>query len=798
MNRGALSRTGSVNKVFFGYPSQPELLRETISNAAHLIESLADVEVTRWEDLRVGGRIIIQAVLEAIDDAHLACFEVTDLNENVLFELGYALGTGTPIWLVRDTSDEKGNRKWEQVRTLTTVGYEPYLNSEQIRAAFLKDRPDLAAHSLFDVSIRPHLRLEPLPSVFYLAGAHETEAGRVLTRRIDQERQRGLRVVTADASESGAQPLDWYAQNIYSSEVVVAHLSTHRRSEAEVHNARCALICGLAIGMGKPLLMVAEEDYLAPIDYRDLLYQYPSARACERHVDSWLRSRLETAIRDLEERAELAKAQALVSELQELRLGQHVAENEEDSLSEYFVDTDQFQRVLSDQTTVFIGRKGTGKTANLLRAADLLSKDKRNLVCVIKPHGYELEGILSLLQKFGGREGRSFLVESLWKYLIYYELARTALNDAKSKPAGIAPGSPESELENYLREDGEDPPEFSVRLERTVLDLLSLPHASGLESERLQISQALHQTSLRDLRALLGKVLKDRDRVAILVDNLDKSWDRGSDLDLLGHLLLGLLSSVNRTRDEFLKESRRRERVNVTLAVFIRSDIFARVTRIAREPDKIPQARLRWGDRSLLLRIVEERYLANQPVGTSPKQLWEKYFPEGVDGREAPAFILDTILPRPRDLLYFCNAAVSAAFNHRHVSIRADDLLDARETYSQFAFEALLVESSTAPVEIEEALYEFAGAPSIVDELTLRKLLDGAGVDSEDFQVVVDHFRTLSFLGIRTGVSKFSYTGDPGERAKADVLARRYASENAGEIQFQVHPAFHAYLEIKA
>jgi len=79
------------------------------------------------------------------------------------------------------------------------------------------------------------------------------------------------------------------------------------------------------------------------------------------------------------------------------RFGEYVAEYEADDLPYYFVETAEFQRVMSPGTVLFVGRKGTGKTATMLRAADELARDRRNLVTIIKPTGYEFESLLKVL-----------------------------------------------------------------------------------------------------------------------------------------------------------------------------------------------------------------------------------------------------------------------------------------------------------------------------------------------------------------------------------------------------------------
>ena len=93
------------SEVFFGYPSRPPMLGETVRNAAAALNELPDVDVRTWEDLKVDGRVLWDAIAKAIDNADLAAFDVTHPNANVYFELGYALAKNKPIWPVRDSTD---------------------------------------------------------------------------------------------------------------------------------------------------------------------------------------------------------------------------------------------------------------------------------------------------------------------------------------------------------------------------------------------------------------------------------------------------------------------------------------------------------------------------------------------------------------------------------------------------------------------------------------------------------------------------------------------------------------------
>src|SRR4051794_29600635 len=112
--------------VFFGYPFSPAGRRETINHAAELIAEGGEVRATVWETLAVTGRLIISKITSQIDESVLSAFDVTELNENVLFEVGYAIGTHTRIWLLRDRTYVAGNRLWDKLGLLRTTGYFGY------------------------------------------------------------------------------------------------------------------------------------------------------------------------------------------------------------------------------------------------------------------------------------------------------------------------------------------------------------------------------------------------------------------------------------------------------------------------------------------------------------------------------------------------------------------------------------------------------------------------------------------------------------------------------------------------
>lgn len=779
--------------LFLAYDSRPEISRETLYEAGKLIHSTDLVSVTSWEDLRIGGRVIVRQVLEAIDQSKICACDISTMNENVLFELGFAIARRKNVWLLLDKTDTAARSRWHQFELLKGVGYAGWANSEDIKVAFLREHPYSRTSSLYDDLIEPGLGPSIPGSLFYVPTYHSTNAAKQLDRRLEQELHRGVRILSADPTESALNTLQWFASKAYECECTIVHFESPRRDLATLHNQRAALVAGMARGFDRPLLMLCEEDYSPPLDYEDLLQPYSSGNECLLRLEKWLRD-----ISLTPRSGARTQRVRLATELRALRFGEHVAENEVDTLADYFIETAAFDDVISQRNALFVGRKGTGKTANMYQAAARLSEDVRNLVVVIKPASYEFSSLLSLLTTWPVTI-QQYSIEGLWKFLLTSEIVSRVVEFTEARASGIPFTEDEKRLLDFvetlpfsLRDD------FGARFERTVRTLEAL-NLGELESEakgRDVLNEALHAQSITRFRSLLGPILKHRHRVAILVDNLDKGWDRSSDLPLLAKLLLGLLTATGRVATDFAKEDYWRERIHLTVATFLRSDIFEYVRTVAREPDKIQASMVTWEDTQVLLRVLEERFLAARPEDTEPAELWARFFAEQVRGIPTREYLLSRVLPRPRDLIFFCNAAISVATNRAHEKIEEDDILEAERAYSQFAFEALLVENGITVAALKNVLFEFVGEPALLGADRVRQMVVKAGIEPERVDHVLERLTAVSFLGIEVGEGRFEFpeAGTAAERGQA--LARKLSEERGGESRLLVHAAFRAYLEL--
>ena len=784
-----------MERLFFGYSGKPEILRETMHTVANRLGAVDMVESSvSWEDLRIDGRLIVNEIENEISKSTISLFEVSTLNDNVLFELGLAIGRGKSVGILLDSQDQEAARKWRDFGLLASVGYTAYKNPDDL---FVKITA-MVAHPptpLWDELANGMAATVEDGKLAYFPSLKQDEASRRLSRVV--ERYEGFQTTTIDLQEYGSSPLAVFAQEVYVARVAVFHMTPSRAYLAELANPRLSFLAGLARGLGRDILIVQETGEEIALDYRDLSVNYANAGGLEKSFRNWM-DNLRRPSRDIAPRVR----RHLSAELAALRFGSHVAESDQEGLDRYFVETRDYLDVIEANATIFTGRKGTGKTANMLQAAQHLRADARNLVCVIKPASYELEGLVAVLRKFPSRHLNDYLIEALWRYLLTAEIGASAVREAESRPAGIPSGSDLDQLRTLLAEEhGGVSASFSERLEKQVHSLERLfvdgVDQTSIADARNKISAALHGGSLKELRTLIGSALSSRQRVAILVDNLDKAWERGADLELLARLLLNLLSSVGKVVEEFNREGRDRQRVNVTLTVFLRSDIYGFIRDRAREPDKINVAEIEWRDPDLLARVLEDRFLAARDERSKADDLWNMYFAPTVRGMSSRDYILSRVQARPRDVVFFANAAVIRATNAKHGQIDESDVLEAEKTYSQFAYEALLVEGVAAAVRLEEVLIEFAGERAILERDEIFSLLQEISERGESStEDLLKLLRRHGFFGLEVSKSVFDYGGTESEMARADVRARKLEKSEKRPARYEIHPAYRAYLEV--
>jgi len=779
---------------FFAYPSKPLNRSEVIENGIKRINLGKTIEIHSWKESNISGKLLITQICKDIENTDFFACDITCLNQNVLFELGYAIAKNKRIWMVRDPSVSEKDNNYKKLQILDTIGYSGCTNSEQLEEKFYKDRPytDLD-NTIFKEVIEKFLGNSMEEKLLYLKSSINTEASIALSRRINNSK---IPTIIDDPEEVQTRTFYWYIQNIFFSNCVLVHLIPYSRQGWELHNAKYSLFSGIAYGFNKPLLMLNEVPYDSPVDYKDLVKIHRTAKESLYYLEAWL-SELEKKYEEKINIKKIIKTDIKRRiELKSINIGDYVAENESDNILDYFVETSAYVEAMRGQQSIFVGRKGIGKTANLYKIANEFESDKRNHICIIKPVAYELEGVLGMLGQSIPKSEQGFLIESFWKFLIYTELAKSITEKIDNFPSHYQLDENEEKLVDFVSDNNKlINSEFSIRLETAVKSLCEINTKKSSAEQRIKISEILHKKIIGKLIRLLGEVLIKKNKVIILVDNLDKTWQKRDDLDTLSQLLFGLLRITKVIKKDFKKFLNIDKKIDLQLIIFLRSDIFNYIMRIAREPDKMNYQLLDWNNKDLLLRVIEDRFYTINHL--YERNVWEKYFCDRINGKPTKEYILERIIPRPRDIIYICKASIDEAINSGHSIVEKSDLLNGEKKYSQYVFDSLLVENGIKIDKLENILFEFLGSDEILLEKQISLILKKADVEENAIGYVIDVLLDLNFLGLEISKGHFIFLYNQNEKQKYLVLARKYReSKKNKECRYSINKAFHSYLEI--
>ena len=118
---------------FFAYPSQPSEIGETITRAVSIVNKKPGSHLFEtWEEIDIPGRFIAECVLESIDSKSCLIADISSLNFNVTYEIGYAIGKQKRLILVRYAPLKKDEQKLKELGIFDTIGYTEYQNSEEL------------------------------------------------------------------------------------------------------------------------------------------------------------------------------------------------------------------------------------------------------------------------------------------------------------------------------------------------------------------------------------------------------------------------------------------------------------------------------------------------------------------------------------------------------------------------------------------------------------------------------------------------------------------------------------------
>lgn len=750
---------------FFLYPSKPPLIAETIEEAIKKVSTVK--RVAGWKDLQPTGQVIFCTICKQLRFSAVAVTDVTTLNFNLLFEIGYAVGLGMPVLPVRDTTFLRDKHVFTELGILDAIGYVDFQNSSELASGVLDKLP----HAM---PLEVSYELNQEQPIFLVKSPISTDASARLAATLAKT---GLRTRTFDPVETTRITLHDAVRQVRSSLGVIVHLIDRDRDGALVHNARGALIGGLALASGKLLVMLQEgQQPPHPLDYRDLIRSYTSAKQIAGLLRDFTRS--------VVERFQATKFASLPEpqiSLQKVDLGDIAAENERFTLPDYFVRTAQYEEVRRGRAQLVIGRKGSGKSAIFYEVMNQLSASKDNLVTDLRPEGHQFIKLRETVLEHLSHGAQEHLLTAFWDYLLAIEIIRAIVTTDKA----IAYRDPErlkqyESLRDFLNEMGEgEQGDFTERILDLEERITQNYGDMGPLEKSGQITELIYAGDIRRLTDTLVAYLENKDSVWLLFDNIDKGLpvEGASREDVL--IIRCLIAAAR-------KLQRRLENASVQFhaIIFLRADIFDLLIEQTPDRGKESTAYLDWETEESFQELILRRIESSAKVSGAFDVVWPTYFEPFVDGQPSFRYVMSRTFHRPRDVIRFLKHAISQALNRSHSRVAREDFEAGERLYSEDQLTDISYELRDVSPRYDDLLYAFIAEPREISHGDLYSILHNAKIPDEEIDQAIRLLVWFSFLGIldRVGEERYAYQ----YRHSVDRLLK----EAGLSPTFVIHPAF--------
>ena len=391
--------------VFLAYPSNPPEISNFIHKAVNEYRmSYKELDIHLWEQNDVSGRPITKEIFERIESCDFLFADITNLNFNVVFEIGYAIGLSKRTILFRSTQYDHDDALRRATGIFDTIGHEKYSSSADIVKLFLaaKDQRPLPIPDTRDTTTLVYT-VEP------------TENNADFQRIVSRLNKLNLAYRSFNPYESRRISVVDAIEHVSRSTGIVLLIIDHKLLGAREHNIRSSFVAGLSMALGRELLILVPDGVRVPLDFADVSYSFHSPNQVDEHIKAF-------AFRTFIHSRDIKEGDSRKSGLlEDLSLGDPTAENEIQTLESYFVPTAQYDSALRGEVDVAVGRKGSGKTALFSQVRSRMQKDRENIVIDLKPESYQLirlrEEILARLN-----EGAQLhLIKAFWEYIILLE-----------------------------------------------------------------------------------------------------------------------------------------------------------------------------------------------------------------------------------------------------------------------------------------------------------------------------------------------------------------------------------------
>ena len=235
--------------------------------------------------------------------------------------------------------------------------------------------------------------------------------------------------------------------------------------------------------------------------------------------------------------------------------------------------------------------------------------------------------------------------------------------------------------------------------------------------------------------------------------------------------------------------------------MFLREDIFDVLAQHDEDYPKRSFWRLEWTSPNLKHLVAARLAIGTDIQDEDDETIWSAVFPDSIQGLNSSDYILSRVLPRPRDVLGFCQAAIDQAQLNGHPSVSAQDVLDGEIKFANSLGKLLAAEFRGLYPSLEEVLFEFAGVPAVMQWAEFEEHANEA-IDRQK-SVLTEWVGSYGLSPISVADTLFqigviglaSPTSDTAHFRNGRSFGETWRSTGPAP-SVQIHPAFFTYLDV--
>lgn len=347
-------------------------------------------------------------------------------------------------------------------------------------------------------------------------------------------------------------------------------------------------------------------------------------------------------------------------------LGDVRAEADGEMLDRAFYESPDYLTMLeSDDRSVVVGRRGTGKSALCYKLLDYWKKQKKTRVLSLSLEEDQVIGLREIVNLFGRDFGHIKAgTRILWRYALMMEAISSFANHYKFSDAVET-----AHISAHVKEWGNQSGAFAEKARRKLKSVVAkdATAADRVADLATNLELRLIEDTLRDVLDCTSYI------VVILVDRLDEGYEPD---DVGVALVDGFVQAAIDLTTKF-------DPIRAT--VFLRDNIFRAVA--SKDPDYSRNIegqvlRLHWDEQALFYMICKRIATAFGSDIENNRRLWDRFTSNELQGADGFKQCLRHTLYRPRDTLILLNNAFYNARKQGRERIIKEDIASTSEAIS--------------------------------------------------------------------------------------------------------------------